>query len=141
MAGVMRWALVLWGLVLSTVLSAFAWGAVLFFVNPEDATGFEWTAFIFTLLLVLTGSCSLLVLMARRMFFGIEYAVARIGTSVRQGVFLALFCVGVLFLARSGWLAWWDAALFFGFLFLIELFFLRTFRVKGIESVPARGSH
>lgn len=131
----MRWALVLWGLVLSTILSALAWGGVLFFVNPEDATGFEWTAFLATLLLVLAGTCSLAVLMARRVFFGIEYAVAHIGTSVRQGVFLALFCVGVLLLDRVRWLAWWDAALFFGFLFLIELFFLRKFRVKNTESV------
>lgn len=129
----MKWALVLWGLALSTVLSALAWGAVLFFVNPENATGFEWALFLSTLLLALTGVCSLGVLLSRRVLFGIDWALMRVGTSVRQGLFLAIFLVGLLLLVRAGWFAWWDAMLLLGFLSLVDLFFLRKFRVKKSE--------
>ncbi|QQR77598.1 MAG: hypothetical protein IPJ67_00380 [Candidatus Moraniibacteriota bacterium] len=129
----MKWALVLWGLVLSTILSALAWGAVLFFVSPENATGFEWALFLLSLLLVLTGTCSLGILLLRRMLFGIDWALMRVGTSVRQGLFLAIFFVGALLLVRAGWFVWWDAMLLFGFLFLVDLFFLRKFRVKKSE--------
>ena len=129
----MKWALVLWGLALSTVLSALAWGAVLFFVNPENATGFEWALFLSTLLLALTGICSLGVLLLRRVLFGIDWALVRVGTSVRQGLFLAIFLVGLLLLVRAGWFAWWDAMLILGFLCLVDLFFLRKFRVKKSE--------
>ncbi len=124
----MRWALVLWSLVSSTVLSALAWGAALFFVSPEDATGFEWTLFVFALVLFLSGIGALLGLLVRRAIFGVDGALSRIGGSIRQGIFLAVFCAAMLFLKRAGWLAWWDAAFVFAFLSLIEIFFLRTFR-------------
>ncbi len=126
----MKWALVLWGLVLSTILSALAWGAVLFFVNPENATGFEWALFLLSLLLVLAGFCSLGILLLRRMLLGIDQTLMRVGTSVRQGLLLAVFLVGALLLVRTGWFVWWDAMLLFGFLFLVDLFFLWKFRVK-----------
>ncbi len=129
----MRWALVVWGLIISTMLSALAWGAVLFFVSPDDATGFEWAIFLSTLLLVLTGVCSLFVLLVRRVFIGVDRALMRVGTSVRQGLFLAVFSLGILLLMRAEWLAWWDALLLFSFFFLIELFFLRKFRIKTSE--------
>ncbi len=129
----MRWALVVWGLIISTMLSALAWGAVLFFVSPDDATGFEWAIFLSTLLLVLTGACSLFVLLVRRVFIGVDRALMRVGTSVRQGLFLAVFSLGILLLMRAEWLAWWDALLLFSFFFLIELFFLRKFRIKTSE--------
>ena len=137
----MKWAIVLWSLVASTLLSLLAWAMTLFFVNPENATPFEWVLFVGTLFLVLSGVFALGELVLRRALLGIERAIRRVGTSVRQGMFLAAFCLGGLFLSRAGWLAWWDAILLFGFLFLIELFFLRTFRLKDTESVSARESH
>lgn len=129
-ARVMRWSLVLWGMVLGTVLSIFSWGSVLFFINPASATLFEWALFLATLFLSLAGLCSLVTLVIRRAVFGNERALSRVGTSIRQGAFLAVFCIGVLFLFRAGWFAWWNVFFLFGFLFLIELFFLRHFRIK-----------
>lgn len=126
----MRWSLVLWGVVSGTILSIFSWGLALFFINPTSATLFEWTLFLATLFLSLAGICSLVTLVVRRMVFGSERALSRVGTSIRQGAFLAIFCIGVLFLFRARWFAWWDALFLFGFLFLIELFFLRHFRIK-----------
>ncbi len=126
----MKWSLVLWGVVSSTILVLLSWGAVLFFVSPDSATTFEWTLFLSTLFLSLAGACLTAMLLVRRMLFGSERALARLGTSVRQGVFLALFGIGVLFLRRADWLAWWDALFLFGFLFLIEIYFLRKFRVS-----------
>ncbi len=137
----MKWAFVSWGLVLSTLLSIFSWGMTLFFVNPENATVFEWGIFVGTLLLALMGVFSLGELVLRRALFGSDRALMRVGTSVRQGMFLSVFCVGALFLLRAGWFAWWDSVLFFGFLSLIEIFFLRTFRTKHTELAPARESH
>lgn len=131
----MKWAIVLWSLVVSTLLSLLAWGTTLFFVSPGNATVFEWVLFVGTLFLVLTGVFAIGGLVLRRVLFGTEQTLMRVGTSIRQGMFLAVFCLGILFLLRAGWLAWWDAIFCFGFLFLIELFFLRTFRVKDIESL------
>jgi hypothetical protein len=126
----MKWSLVLWGMALGTILFLFSWGLVLFFVSPESATMFEWGLFVTTLFLSLAGLCFLLALVVRRMVFGSDRALSRIGTSVRQGMFLAVFGIGILFLRREGWLVWWDALFLFGFLFLIELFFLRKFRMR-----------
>lgn len=137
----MKWAIVLWSLVASTLLSLLAWGTTLFFVSPENATVFEWALFVGTLFLVLTGVFAIGGLVLRRVLFGTEQTLMRVGTSIRQGMFLAIFCLGILFLLRAGWLAWWDVILCFGFLFLIELFFLRTFRVKDIEQVSSREHH
>lgn len=137
----MKWAIVLWSLVASTLLSLLAWGTMLFFVSPENATVFEWALFVGTLFLVLTGVFAIGGLVLRRVLFGTEQTLMRVGTSIRQGMFLAIFCLGILFLLRAGWLAWWDAIFCFGFLFLIELFFLRTFRVKDIEQVSSREHH
>ncbi len=129
----MRWSFVLFGGVLSTILAFLSWGTVLFFVNPENATPLEWLLFSTTLFLLLGGVCSLAVLLMRRMILGSERALLRVGTSVRQGILGAIFCMGVLFLLRAEWLVWWDALFLFGFLFLIELFFLRKFRIKKAE--------
>jgi len=134
----MKWSLVLWGVISSTVLALLSWGAVLFFVSPENATAFEWTLFLSTLFLSLAGLCSIVTLVVRRMMVGNEHSLARVGTSVRQGSLLAVWCIGVLFLFRSGWFAWWDALFLFGFLFLVELFFLRKFRVKKGEVAKIR---
>lgn len=129
----MKWSLALWGMIVSTILALLSWGAVIFVVNPEGATYFEWALFLLLLLLSLSGVCSITILLLRRIIGGVNHSIARIGTSVRQGFFLALFLLLALFLFRAGWFAWWSVLFVFGFLFLIELFFLRKFRMKGTE--------
>lgn len=131
----MKWSLALWGMIVSTMLALLSWGAVIFVVNPEGATPFEWTLFLLLLLFSLSGACSTIVLLLRRIIGGVDHSIARIGTSVRQGVFLALFLLLVAMLFRAGWFAWWNALFVFGFLFLIELFFLRKFRMKQEKTV------
>lgn len=118
---------------LGTGIALLSWGMVLFFVSPESAGIFEWAIFLATSFLSLLGLSSIGILLLRRIFLGSEYALARLGTSARQGGFLALFFIGIAFLFRAGWLAWWVAVFLGGFLFLIELFFLRKFRKKKEE--------
>lgn len=132
----MKWSLALWGMIVSTILALLSWGAVVFVVNPEGATLSEWTLFFFLLLLSLSGVCSTVILLLRRIIGGVDHSVARIGTSVRQGVFLALFLLLVALLFRVGWFVWWNVLFVFGFLFLIELFFLRKFQMKKETLVP-----
>ncbi len=126
----MKWSAVLFWFILSTLIAFFSWGMVLFFVSPEDAGVFEWVMFSVTLFVSLLGFCSIGILLFRRILFGSERALGRLGTSVRQGSFLAIFLIGLGFLFRAGWLVWWVAVFLWGFLFLIELFFLRKFRKK-----------
>lgn len=129
----MKWSAVLFWFALGTCIALLSWGMVLFFVSPEDAGAFEWAIFLATSFLSFLGLSSIGILFSRRIFLGSERALARLGTSTRQGGFLAIFLIGVALFFRAGWLTWWVAVFLGGFLFLIELFFLRKFRKKKEE--------
>lgn len=126
----MRWSSVLFGFVFGSTMAIFSCVAILFFVDPDNATIFEWGMLVCTLFLAFFGLCTALSLLVRRMLFGADRSLERLGMSIRQGGFLATFCVGILFLSRQGWFVWWTGGFLFTFLFLLELFFVRKFRTK-----------
>ncbi len=53
----MKWSLTLWGMATGTSFAVFAFGFVVFFTDPSNATPFEWGLFSLTLFLALAGFC------------------------------------------------------------------------------------
>lgn len=126
----MRWSSVLFGFVFGSMMAVLSCVAVIFFVDPDTATIFEWGMLVCTAFLAFFGFCAASLLLVRRMFLGKDRSLERLGRSIRQGGFLAVFCLSLLFLSREGWLMWWTGGILFAFLFLLELFFLRKFRIR-----------
>lgn len=113
----------LWGIRISTILALLAWGAILYYVDPEKTGIFGQVLFYGSLFLALSGIFILFFTWVRRKI-NKEESFVYIGMSFRQGVLLALLVVILLVMLSLGILVWWDGLLVVAALFLIELYFL-----------------
>jgi len=126
----MGWSLTLWGMAAGIFLSLLSFGAVIYSIDPESAGWTGWTLFLMTLFVLLTGGISFLSLLVRALLLGRDRTLFSLGRSFREGTLGALWVLGCIALFLRGWLVWWDALFLFLCLFLVEVYFLRKFRMN-----------
>jgi len=114
----------LWGMRISTVLSAAVWVAVVCNINPEEAGMVGQILFYLSLFLTLAGIFILFLTWTRRKISGNERAFARLGMSFRQGVLLSALANTLLIFQSLRILTWWDGLLLVAGVFMVELYFL-----------------
>ncbi len=114
----------LWGMRISTVLAVLAFGAVVYYVNPEESAAVGRILFYASLFLAIAGILTLFLTWIRRKFSGDQSPFVFIGMSFRQGMLLSFLTITLLFMRSFGILAWWDGLLIVAAIFLAELYFL-----------------
>ena len=114
----------LWGMRISAALSAAAWSAVVYNINPEEAGIVGQILFYLSLFLALAGIFILFLTWIRKKISGNERAFARLGMSFRQGVLLSALANTLLIFQSVRILTWWDGLLLAAGVFMVELYFL-----------------
>lgn len=108
-----------------TALSWLAWTLILVFINPFEAGFTGFFLFYISLFFALVGAFSTLGLIVRLQFKNRQEPISiRAARSLRQGIFLSILVVGLLFLHSKHMLNWWITILFIITLTLLEFFFL-----------------
>lgn len=115
---------------LSTLLCWLTWGAVLLYVNPEEAGILGFFLFYLAFLLSLIGSLALLGFLIR-IKFSQDPTFKKVNISFRQAIWFSILIIFFLSLKGQELLRWWNVLLFILFLALLELFFM-TYRKRGI---------
>ncbi|MBL4693830.1 hypothetical protein JKY72_00475 [Candidatus Gracilibacteria bacterium] len=100
-----------------------AWLLVLFKLNPDIHTGLSMTFFFLTLFIALSSTFAVLGFYFRIWLFKNEIFYKHIGTSFRQGVFLAFISVISLAFQRMQVLSWWSGMLLVVIFVLLEFYF------------------
>lgn len=111
----------LFGVGFFTVLSLVAWTTVFFFVDPDSYGSLGSALFLGTAFSFLVGAFTMTLVGIGGRFLGDSDVAASFGIFFRQGFLLASFIAILLFLSRFRLLAWWNAALAFAGILLIEL--------------------
>jgi len=114
----------IWGIRFVTVISLVAFVFVIKLVDYETSGLAGKLLFFCSLFFTLSGLFNLLLLWLRRNQVDAENAFLNIGLSFRQGIFLALFAVGLLILQSLRILIWWDGLLLLAGIFLVEFYFV-----------------
>jgi len=109
-------------ILLITLISWFAWFLVIFKINPYESK-IAPLLFYTSLFFALWGSFFLLSYQIKKSFFQIELKL-NLSSSFRQGIFLGLLLIILLFLRSKLLLKWWNSLLFILGFILIEIFFL-----------------
>ncbi len=114
---------------LTTTICWLVWLVVLFQVDPNTAEWPNLLIFYASLLIALVGSFFLISFLWRKLFtkYVLEYRL--VGVSLRQGFFIALLVVGVLFLASHNYLTWWNILLLTAAVTIVEYLCLSLRRV------------
>ncbi|MBI4598756.1 hypothetical protein HY734_00995 [Candidatus Uhrbacteria bacterium] len=119
-----RWFMLVMGS--ATLAMWFAWGYVLFGIDPTTA-GF--TAFVFfylTLFVALLGTFTLATTTVRRHMRKDELVSRHVLVSFRQGVLFSLLLIASLALLARGLLTWWNILLLVAIVSALELAFLAS---------------
>ncbi len=114
----------LWGMRIMTLISLAAFGAVVYFFDPESSGFIGKILFYSVLFFLLSSFFNLVLLFFRRKMLGTDAAFLTVGLSFRQSLLLSLLCIGLLVLQSFRMLVWWDGLLVLAGIFLIELYFL-----------------
>lgn len=114
----------LWGMRIMTLISLAAFGAVVYFFDPERSGFIGKILFYVVLFFLLSSLFNLILLFFRRKMLGTDVALMTVGLSFRQSFLLALLCIGLLVLQSFQMLVLWDGLLLLAGAFLIELYFL-----------------
>ena len=108
----------------ATLAMWFAWGYVLFEIDPTVA---GWTAFLFfytTIFLALLGTFTVVTTIVRRSFRKNELVSRHVLVSFRQGSLCSFLLLASLALLAHGMLNWWNTLLLILIMSAIELAFL-----------------
>lgn len=97
-------------------------GYSIYFLNPKMGPTAIATLLI-SVFFVLTCSSALLGFLIRTRASNNELVFVSFRTSLRQGLLIGLFALGVLGLSSIGLLTWWDGALLALSLILFEIYF------------------
>ncbi len=122
--------LYLWGMKISTILSIIAWSLVIYYIDPENSGFVGQVLFYLSLYLVLTGVFTLIFTLIRKKLADEETASFYLGTNFRQGAFVALLAIILLFFQSLRILTWWDGLLAVAGIFIIELYFLNKSKTR-----------
>ncbi|MFC1644483.1 hypothetical protein ACFL08_00475 [Patescibacteria group bacterium] len=104
--------------------SLIVWLIVINSIDPVEAGSVGQVFFYLSFWLFLSGIFVLFLSWLRRVFMGEDIAFVCLGMSFRQGVLLAMICIGLLVMQSFGVLVWWDGFLLATGIFLVELYFL-----------------
>lgn len=119
----------LWGLRVSTVMIAFTFCAVIFFVNPHDFGTIAYVFFYITLFFFITSITTLILTKLWYSLIKNEITSKELRIAARQGILLGLLTCILVFLQQLRILIWWDMIIVVIAIFLIELqLLLRGFR-------------
>lgn len=106
---------------ISTILSGFSLGCILFFTQPESSGITTYTFLYFSIFLLAFGISCLIGIYIRQLFKEHLYIV-NLSHSFRQAILFALLITGSLILQAQGLLYWWVEASLVLFLASIEAF-------------------
>ena len=119
----------LWGLRISTIVMAFTFCAVIFFVNPYDFGTLAYVFFYTALFFFITSITTLILTRLWYFFIKDEITSTELRIAARQGILLGLLTCILVFLQQLRVLIWWDMIIVVIAIFLIELqLLLRGFR-------------
>lgn len=113
----------LWGVRLITLLSFSAWIGIVVAVDPQKAGTIGMILFFSSLFASMLGVFTLLLTSVYRRALGEVSALHHLGSAFRQAFLLALFSIGIVFFQKERILTWWDSALLFAAILLIEYSF------------------
>jgi hypothetical protein len=114
----------IWGIRIITLISLGACIFVIKSVDPDISGLIGKIIFYLSVFFFLSGLFNLILLGLRKKSIVIENVSANISLSFRQGILLALFCIGLLILQSFRMLVWWDGLLLLLGIFIIELYFV-----------------
>ncbi|MBD3299725.1 MAG: hypothetical protein GF347_00020 [Candidatus Moranbacteria bacterium] len=109
---------------LATFVAFISWMMVVYYVDPFKSGFIGFFLFYATLFFSLVGIFTLSGFKLRQKFLNNELLFVLIGLSFRQAIWLSIFFIGILLMQGFRILTWWDGALLFCSVFLIEAFFL-----------------
>ncbi|MFA7319819.1 MAG: hypothetical protein WC022_04475 [Parcubacteria group bacterium] len=114
----------IWGIRIVTLISFFALGAIIVYIDPQNSAWVGLALFYLAAFFGVSGIFNLLLLFIRRKLLGEELAADSVGLSFRQGILLAVITLGILIMQSFRVLVWWDALLVAAGAFIVELYFL-----------------
>jgi len=112
----------LWGMRISTLFALACWVFVVTSVDPQEAGILGQVFFYLSTFLVLSGIFTLFFTWLREK--SAQENPIFIGIGFRQGIFVSLLIVVLLFFQSVGILTWWDSLLVAAGICLFELYFL-----------------
>jgi hypothetical protein len=117
-------------MIFGTLVSWFAFGFVLFRINPYTSGWMGAVFFYLSLYLAVCGTFAVLGFIAR-IYLTREKVISRqAGFAFRQAVLFASLPVGGLILQSRNLFTWWNTIIFIGALTVIELFFVSISRKR-----------
>ncbi|MDD3487630.1 MAG: hypothetical protein PHF35_04640 [Candidatus Moranbacteria bacterium] len=114
----------LWGMRLLVLIALVALVLVVYLVSPNQGGILAQVLFYVSLFFFLTGTTTLFLFWARRMFSKENSGAIHVGISFREGALVALAVCVLLVLQSFRWLVWWDGGIVVAGVFLAELWFL-----------------
>lgn len=121
----------IWGMTASVILCSISWALIVTYVNPNKTNLIGISLFYLSLFFCLTGLFALVGFYARKKIFTKNEAeFSKIEITFRQGFFLSLIFVGILFLQSLRILYWWSALIFVAMIIFLELYFLEKNNVN-----------
>lgn len=113
------------GMAASVILCFISWALIVIYINPNDTNLIGFSLFYLSMFFCLTGLFALIGFYARKKIFTKNEAeFSKIEITFRQGFFLSLIFVGILFLQSFRMLYWWSALIFVAVIIFLELYFL-----------------
>lgn len=121
----------IFGMTASVILCSISWALIVVYINPYETNLIGVSLFYLSLFFCLTGLFALIGFYARKkIFMKNEAEFSKIEITFRQGFFLSLIFVGVLFLQSFRTLYWWNALFFVAVIIFLELYFLEKNNVN-----------
>lgn len=113
------------GMTASVILCSISWILIVIYIDPSKTNLIGLSLFYLSLFFCLTGLFALIGFYARKkIFMKNEAEFSKIEITFRQGFFLSLIFVGILFLQSFRMLYWWNALIFVVVIIFLELCFL-----------------
>lgn len=113
------------GMASSIILCFASWALIVIYIDPNETNLIGFSLFYLSLFFCLTGLLALIGFYARKkIFMKNEAEFSKIEITFRQGFFLSLIFVGILFLQSFRMLYWWNALIFVAVIIFLELYFL-----------------
>jgi hypothetical protein len=109
---------------LVSLFSFIALGLTINYIDPEKSGIAGQVIFYLISFFLLSSLINLLLLWIRKRALGSEAVALNVGLSLRQGMLIALFVIGLLILQSMRVLIWWDGLLLLAGVFIVELYFL-----------------
>lgn len=117
---------------LGTLVSWFAFGMVVTYLNPGSAGTLGFIFFYLSLFLSVTGTLTVAGFAWRYVRHRDEVLFRHVSISFRQGALLGLLVIASLFLESKNLLSWWNLGLLVVGLTLLEFFWLSARRAPPV---------